>query len=55
MACETCKGQRVVLVPDEDACKVDPEAAQTLQAYHAHRREEAAYRAECAAERRMGA
>lgn len=48
--CEECEGERVVLVPDEDRC-----SPAQLKAYRDHLREEYEYRAEVAAERRMGA
>lgn len=50
VACAVCGGQRVVLEPDRDRC--DPTL---LARYDAMRADEAAYRAEVAAERRMGA
>lgn len=48
--CEECRGERLVLVPDDDRC-----SPEQLKAYHAHLREEWEYRALVAAERRVGA
>lgn len=48
--CEQCRGDKVVVVPDEG--RADPDV---LAAYHQHQREEAKWAAEIAAERRMGA
>jgi RecJ-like exonuclease len=47
--CPSCKGLRVVSVIDEDRCD-----AGLLAAYREEQEDEAAYQAECAAERRMG-
>jgi RecJ-like exonuclease len=51
--CETCQGTNVVDVVDAEACTT-PEQKALLQRYREHLREESAYRAEEAAERRMG-
>lgn len=48
--CETCKGERVVAVVDEDRLTPDQ-----LVLWHEWERSEAEYRAICEAERRMGA
>ena len=50
IACEKCKGQRVVLVADEE--RVTPEQ---LREYEQHLEAEWAYARECEQERRMGA
>jgi RecJ-like exonuclease len=52
--CEECDGKRVILVINEAECKRQGLEAD-LAAYYENRRDEASYRAECAAERRMGA
>jgi hypothetical protein len=54
VTCEECGGQRVVLAIDEAECKRQGRE-DDLEAYYKQGREEAAYQAECAAERRMGA
>jgi len=54
VTCQECGGQRVVLEIDEAEAK--RQGLKTdLEAYYEQGREEAAYQAECAAERRMGA
>jgi RecJ-like exonuclease len=50
ITCEECHGSGKVLVPDEGKC--DPHA---LAVYHQEQIDEANYRAEVEAERRMGA
>jgi hypothetical protein len=51
--CNTCKGKNVVDEIDEDACKT-PELKEALEAYDDQQEQEAAYRREEEAERRMG-
>jgi len=53
VTCEECRGVRVVLVVDEEACK-SPEQRAALELYWEKGREEAEYEQLCAAERRMG-
>jgi hypothetical protein len=52
--CGECGGKRVTLVINEAECKRQGLEAD-LEAYYENLRDEAACRAECAAERRMGA
>lgn len=53
VVCEECHGKNVVKVVDEDSCKSEEQKA-ILAGHHKHLEEEWAFRAECAAERRMG-
>lgn len=53
VTCSVCNGKRVVLVPDEDS--LDEDQKKILEQYYNNLRWEAEYRAECDAERRMGA
>lgn len=48
--CEECKGERVVLVPDESRC-----TPEELALWEQHLRDESEYRQEIEMERRMGA
>lgn len=52
--CEECGGKRVTLAINEAECKRQGLGVD-LEAYYESRRDEASHRAECAAERRMGA
>lgn len=52
--CEECKGRTTVLEVDEAACKAQG-LEKALEAYWQARRDDAAYRREVEAERRMGA
>lgn len=54
VVCIDCKGLRVVLVVDEDACKRDGKLTELTQ-YNEHKDQEASYVREREAERRMGA
>lgn len=53
--CYECKGVRVVPVIDEDACKLDPELQEHLDAYWDSCHKDVEYDAICRAERIMGA
>lgn len=53
VVCTRCGGKNVIDVVDEEACTT-PQQNDILKLWHAHLREEADYRAECEAERRMG-
>ncbi len=53
VVCETCKGKNVVDEIDESLCTT-PELKEALKAYQDRLEDEADYRRECEAERRMG-
>ena len=53
--CELCRGERVISVIDEDAASRTLRGRRLLAIYNARIDRDAAYAAECAAERRMGA
>lgn len=52
--CDTCQGRNVVSVVDEEACARDPELTRWLGMYRRQQEEEAQFRREEEAERRMG-
>jgi hypothetical protein len=54
VSCYTCKGQRVVLEPNESLIKYNPKLKAIYKMWIQSLREEAEYQAECAAERKMG-
>ena len=54
VTCESCGGNRVVSVVDEETCEKDPKLAELLKRWQENVRAEADYARECEFERRLG-